>query len=253
LFRERDVIKLIKIGWDQVQISVDGPNARIQNYLRQARGAFQKAVRTARLFTLWKKRLKSDKPYLGFNTVLTRLVFDKMDEMIRLAAEVGSQLVYVEPLYPGYLKGERLELNEDEKRKFKKCIGKVMKLAKELGVSTNIDHFLEIELVDKSSFEQTVLKQVEKLSPTLLHAPCYQPWYLMGIKGSGLTGCCSTFETGEWIQNKSLEEIWFGPFFDRIREKMIKRELPSYCSKCSVVVVMDNRKLRKQLLKSVAV
>ncbi|MFC1888540.1 SPASM domain-containing protein, partial [Thermodesulfobacteriota bacterium] len=114
---------------------------------------------------------------------------------------------------------------------------------------TNADRFQRTDLVDKSSFEDVVIRECEAdvdANP-FLAAPCYQPWYLMGIKGCGLSGCCSTFEVGERIQEKSMQEIWFGDLFNRLRAEMLARDLPEYCSKCSVVVVMDNKEIRTRL------
>ena len=102
---------LVKIGWDQVQVSIDGPNAIINDHLRGVEGAFELAIKNIKTLRRIRDREKSSKPYIGFNTILNALNFDKLDKMIELAKEAGSELVYFEPLYPGYTK-ERLELNK---------------------------------------------------------------------------------------------------------------------------------------------
>jgi len=248
LFNKEDIENLVDIGWDQVQFSIDGPNPKIHDYLRGKKGIFEKATRNFKLLSEYKKQKKSSLPFLGVNTILNRLNYNKLDKMIELAHDIGSQLVYFEPLYPGYLSKERLELNEKEKKELPDHIKRAIKKAKELGISTNVDRFLDTNLIDKTHFSDIVMNYSPNSKNKFISAPCYQPWYLMGIKADGLSGCCSTFEDGEFVHNKSLKEIWFGRKFDNIRSNMLERKLPDYCRKCSVVVVVDNNEIRKRLM-----
>ena len=252
LFREADVEHVVRIGWDQVQFSMDGPDPETHDYLRNVPGTFDRATRNARRFSEYKKKLKSNLPYLGFNNVLCRLNYNKMSEMIELAKDVGYQLVYFEPIYGGYLETERLTLNEEEERDLAEHAARAKKLADKLGIHTNADRYAQrTELMDKSSFEKVVLRETEVDANPYLSAPCYQPWYLMGIKGCGLSGCCSTFEVGERILDKTLQEVWFGDLFNKLRGEMLSRKLPEYCAKCSVVVVMDNKEIREKLRRQI--
>ncbi len=249
LFRKEDVKKLVEINWDQIQISIDGPNSKIQDYLRNKKGGFANAVETARLFSKYKINFDKDQPYLGFNTVLNRLNYNMLDEMIDLAYDVGFQLVYFEPIYGGYLINERLTLNEEEKKELRHYAKKAKRRANRLKIDTNIDRFMQTKLVDKSDFKHVVIRETENSFNRFISAPCYQPWYLLGIKANGLAGCCSTFEVGESIQNKTFKDLWFSKTFNEIRNNMLNKNLPEYCSKCSVVVVMDNKDIRKNLKK----
>lgn len=245
LLNERDAKFLVEIGWDQVQFSIEGPNKEINNHLR-GKGSFESTTKAVKILRKVRDNLKSNKPYIGFNTILNRLNYDKLDAMLRLASDIGSELVYFEPLYPGYT-SERLDINREEK-KIKKYVKRASKIAKEVGIETNIKTFYDNWLVDKTNFEKTILKEVERLHNGFFSAPCFRPWYLMGIKASGFAGCCSTFEEGEFINKKSLKEIWFGKMFNKIRKNMIEKQIPHYCSKCSVVVLTENRELRKMLV-----
>lgn len=245
LLKERDAEFLVKIGWDQVQISIDAPDEKTNDHLR-GDGSFKGATEAVKTLRKVRDNLKSSKPFIGFNTILNRLNYNKLDNMVKLANDAGAELVYFEPLYPGYT-SERLALNDEENEKFKKYVKKVSKTAKELGIGTNVETFLETQLIDKTYFGKTIMKEVKDLKNGLLSSPCFRPWYLMGIKATGFAGCCSTFEAGEFINNKSLEDAWFGKVFNRLRGDMKKKDIPSYCSKCSVVVLTENRELRKML------
>lgn len=247
LLDEESTKQVVDIGWDQIQFSIDGPDAGTHDYLRGVKGTFKKAIENAKILSYCKEKDNKSNPYLGFNTILNRLNYDKIPEMIELCHEVGFQLIYFEPIYPGYLEKERLTLNEDEKEELQGYIKKAVDKAKKLKVSTNIRNFYKKHLIDKDHFEETVIKETKQDKHPYIKVPCYQPWYLMGIKGCGLAGCCSTFEIGERIQNKTLKEVWNGPIFNKIRQDMLSKKLPSYCSKCSVVVVMDNKEIRERL------
>ena len=251
LFDKEDIETLVKIGWDQIQFSIDGPTADIHNYLRRGKDAFEKATENVRLFSELKKKLNTTRPYIGFNMVLNKMNYDKIDQMIQLAHKTGSQLVYIEPVYCGYLSEEQLSLDGNETNELEGHIKNAIRLARQLKISTNADHFFQSYLIDKSHFEKIVLNEVSGTKNDIIMAPCLQPWYLMGIKGSGLAGCCSTFETGEYIHDKTLKEVWLGPVFEKIRKQMVEKTIPDYCSKCSVVVVMDNRKLRDRLKETI--
>lgn len=249
LFNKKSIQHTVSIGWDQIQFSVDAPDAKTHEYLRGIKGTFEKMIKNAQLLSSYKEKNAKSDPYLGFNTVLNRLNYNKVPEMIELCHKVGFQLVYFEPIYPGYLKKERLTLNEEEKEELQKYIKKATKTAKKLKISTNIDNFYKKDLIDKDKFEDTVVREVKQDENPYISLPCYQPWYLMGIKGCRLAGCCSTFEVGENIQNKTLKEVWNGKVFNSIRQDMLSKKLPPYCSKCSVVVVMENKSIREYLKK----
>lgn len=231
-----------------VQISLQGPDAESHNYITQRDFAFQDAVKTSKLISRTKERTEGSKPFLGYNTIITNRNHQKLEEMIQLANRAGSQLVYFEPIYPGYSK-VRLELNEEEGREMKRHIITSKRLAEKLKVNTNVDEYLNRYSIDKTAFEERVIEPVRRTERSFVNIPCFQPWYLMGIKGSGISGCCSSFEEGIDIHGKTLEEVWFSKSFDRRRKKMLKKELPPWCSKCSVVVLKSNEEIRKKLKK----
>jgi len=250
LVQEQAVRDIVEMGWDQVQISLDGPDAGSQDYLRAQKNVFSRAVHTAQRLTQYKRLLGSERPYVGFNTIITRKNYTRLAEHIQLAHDVGLQLVYFEPLYAGYVQRERLHLDLKETEEMQSYIDEAKRLADDLGVSTNVERFkLRKDFVDKGKLSDTILREAGNHFDPWLSLPCYQPWFLMAIKGSGLAGCCSSFEIGEHIHNKTLSEVWYGETFNRLRAGMLKKNLPYYCDKCSIYVVMDNKQIREELPK----
>ncbi|MFH8119392.1 MAG: radical SAM protein [Candidatus Aenigmatarchaeota archaeon] len=244
LLTEKDARVLVKIGWDQVQFSLDGPNKEINDYLRPP-NSFERVVKAVKTLRKIRDFKNSKKPYIGFNTILNKMNFDRIDEMINLAFDVGAELVFFEPIYPGYCDVD-LTVPIKKLKEWRRMVKKCDKLAKKLGVETNVKDFLEVDLTDKTNLKEKILREVEGIEG-FIGAPCFRPWYLMGVKASGFAGCCSTFEVGEFVQGKSLKEIWFGKIFNKLREEMLNKKIPKYCSKCSIVVLLENRILRKML------
>jgi MoaA/NifB/PqqE/SkfB family radical SAM enzyme len=246
LLTRRDAEFLVGIGWDQVQFSIDGPNKEVNDFLRPP-NSFERIIKAVRILRKTRDSANSKKPYIGFNTILNRLNFEKISEMIELAHGVGAELVFFEPIYPGYSEVD-LTIPKEKTKELIKAVKKGERTAKELGIDTNIRKFLEVHLADKTNLKEKILKEANGLKE-FAGAPCFRPWYLMGIKASGFAGCCSTFETGEFIQGKHLKEVWFGKTFSKLREEMIKKKIPDYCSKCSIVVLTENRFLREKMMK----
>jgi MoaA/NifB/PqqE/SkfB family radical SAM enzyme len=244
LLQPKDAEFLVKISWDQVQFSIDGPTKEINDFLRPP-NSFDRIIIAIKTLRKIRDKKGLNKPYIGFNTVLNKMNYMLIPEMIEMAHDVGSELVFFEPIYPGYSEID-LTIPMNETKKLKKVVKKGEKLAKKLGIATNIRDFLEIHLMDKTNLRRKILKEVENVEG-FLGVPCFRPWYLMGIKASGFSGCCSTFEIGEFIQGKNLKEVWYGKTFTKLRREMLHKKIPYYCSKCSIVVLMENRFLRKML------
>jgi len=248
LFDGEAVRRLVAAEWDQVQISINGPDAATHNFIARDDAAFQRAVKTSKLFARTKEELGKNNPFVGFNSIITKQTHDRLREIIELADEAHSQLVYFEPIYPGYTSQIRMKLNQKERQKVAAEADKIKKRANKLGVNTNIEQFSQAKLLAKNDFKNKI-KQSTPKQKGFNSVSCFQPWYLMGIKGSGLAGCCSTFETGVDIHNRTLKEVWYSDEFEGIRESMLDKQLPAYCSKCSVVVMKENEKIRERLQK----
>lgn len=93
LLTRRDAEFLVNIGWDQVQFSIEGPNKEVNDFLRPP-NSFERIIKAVRTLRRARDSAKLKKPYIGFNTILNRMNFEKISEMIELAHEVGADLVF---------------------------------------------------------------------------------------------------------------------------------------------------------------
>ena len=77
---------------------------------------------------------------------------------------------------------------------------------------------------------------------------CYEPWWNMIIRANGRVGPCCMFDyTAEYCHTKSLEEIWHGEYFTRIRENIQSGKLLDFCARCNPSQVVDNRRIREEM------
>jgi MoaA/NifB/PqqE/SkfB family radical SAM enzyme len=235
LFDEEKVKKFVKLGFDEMQFSLDAADEKTGDYLR-GEGSFNKLIKTLKLFKLWKKKYKKEKPVITFHSVLSNKNYDKFDKVIRLAEKLNICGCDLNLLVIHSEIGRKLDLNEKQKKEFLKLAIKYNKLAEKLDIGTNILDLAE-ENILAAPIRKTVIEdsKQEKLhsKKTFITSPCFEPWLRLTIHADGKVGsCCSIVDEEEFIENimdKNLKEIWFGKKFNKLREYVIKKNLPKVC------------------------
>ena len=86
-----------------------------------------------------------------------------------------------------------------------------------------------------------------KKEPKFNNLSCYYPWYNISIFSDGRTAPCFLFHEGTNIENKSLKEIWFGDFFEDVRENFLEDKLKGVCKNCNAWNVEKMDEIRKKL------
>jgi MoaA/NifB/PqqE/SkfB family radical SAM enzyme len=255
LFLEEDIKRLVKIGWDQILFSLEGPDAKIHDSLTGVKGSFNKSVEAMSLFKGWKQKLRMKKPSYSFHTVLTNKNYTRLEEMIRWGYKLGTCGVCFEPLNVWSKEGAKLKLDEEQTKEFQNLISSALKTSKKLNIPTNLKSLQEINLIRKEDMEKVIESDIKKLDKKkncpLLTVPCFNPWLNLEIRISGhVVPCrlCDTHQYANKIHKKSLKEIWYGSYFNRIRNQILKNKLPRYCNTCASGVVIDFRELREELL-----
>lgn len=101
------------------------------------------------------------------------------------------------------------------------------KFAKDYGIQSNMSEFIDTKLVEKANEMNEIILPVEKLDDKN-YIPCFAPWYAINIDAHGIAMPCSQFnpKNGVDINQKSLEKIWYGKLFDKIRKNMKNKKLP---------------------------
>jgi MoaA/NifB/PqqE/SkfB family radical SAM enzyme len=254
LFTEKMIKKLVEVEWDRILFSLEGPNAKVHDYLTQVKGSFEKETRNIMLFKKWKEKLGKNKPTYSIHCVLNNKNYDKLEEMIELGYELGCDGVNFEPLMIWSKEGEKLKLSEEQMRELKFHIERALKKARELGIYSNIGEWKEKKFVIKKDMREILKEGLNPDGKNLLNSPCFLPWLNMEIRVSGRVTACRVCndETGcENILDKSLKEIWLGKYFTNLREEFLRGNLPNYCKDCASGLIIRMKNLRNALTRKV--
>ncbi len=240
LFTKSMIKELVKIGWDTILFSINGPNKEIDDYLRGKKGAFEKSIETINLFTYLKKKLKKEKPKLNLVPVLNNKNFSKLNEFVELANKFDMNSIVLQPLEVKNNKlGNMLKLNEKQKKEYKYNLKNMIKLANKYHIYVNfndMDDGLSKE-ERRGAINQDFKAEENKLLPIL----CYEPFQFMLVNVNGEVYPCHICSTPDDkinfgnIKDKNLKDIWYGEHFNNFRKDLINKNLSYRCKKFCVL------------------
>ncbi len=246
---------IVDMGWDRIVFSLDAPDAETNDYLRGIDDAFEKTTNAIKLLESIKKRKNKNKPEICIHMVLCNKNHEKIGEMFELAHSLGCNNLFIEPLVLLALEteaGRDLMLKDEHKKQLLLEIEKAKSIANKYHFKTNLEK-LKLQFIERvNKMDETIMKEVNVVKARtrneIVSIPCYYPWYQMIIRPWGVVGPCCMFDNiGDNVKEKSLEEIWFGEHFNKIREKLKRGLLPNFCFKCNPGQVQENMKIRKVL------
>jgi MoaA/NifB/PqqE/SkfB family radical SAM enzyme len=245
LFNSDDVRKIVKIGWDRITFSLDGPDAKTNDSIR-GKGSFENVMKSINLFNQMKRRMKRRLPTLKFNVVINKKNYNKIGKMIELAKEVNCSIVHFDSLTVHSEIGKKIRLTKKQEEEFDKYVDTTKKLAESLRILTDINSLTSVFLEKSNEMEEILEREGD--SKDFFSLVCYEPWWHLVIKTNGtVQPCCLYDEKEENVKNKSLRKIWFGEFFENIRENIKQKQLSKYCSICNAGQVFENRRIREVL------
>jgi MoaA/NifB/PqqE/SkfB family radical SAM enzyme len=252
LLEEKDIKKIVKMGWDRIHFSIDSADSETHDYLRDVKGSFEKTIKAVILLNKYKLKYGKENPMLTLNIVISNKNYNKLNEYVELANELKADYMFVEPLMVYSESGKKLKLNKKQRDELQTYIKKAKKLAEKYKIDNNFatkDKNLDSEIVKKTSRMKSLLISDTNSFSGFLSVPCFRPWNNMTIKYNGLVGHCGLILEGDNIKDKSLKDVWYGKKMGIIREKMIKKKLLEHCSRCVPSDVTQRRRLRKELSK----
>lgn len=262
LFTPKSIELLVKWGWDRIKFSIDGPDEKVHDDIRQTPGAFRRTIRNIRTFVKIKKKFKSNKPRLILQSVLSVENYRRFPDLVELGHEIGVDEMLLLPLTVFDASMKHLKLNTEERKEFKPILKKCIKLLKEFRIETNYQEYLNEKYLEKTEnmneimmeeMEKTIKKEYPEFEDPVENfkfLPCYAPWIHATIIANGNIAPCFSpwvWNTKVSIKNNSLKKLWYGNYFKNFREVIMKRKLPDNCKKCCVYEVFNNRKIRKGL------
>lgn len=241
LFKERDIERLVELGFDRIIFSIDAPDYETNDYLRGAKGAFDKSVGNIKLFKEFKTKNNAENPEIYINAVLTSKIWNKIDNFLSLCSENAVDKLVLNPLR---LQGEvreslenefteNLALTKEQKIHISKNLPKFFEMSKKLGVELEINGIEEgYEPYEK---EYNKIEKEPIVSNSLISSLCFEPFTTILIGPMGEVGCCcgDEYERSPLnIRGKSLKEVWNSDYLSSIRKKMIENISMRGCFSC---------------------
>ena len=281
LLTETEVRTIVECGWDMLMFSMDSHEAEVHDRLRNTPRTFERATRAMELFKHWKKRLGTDRPKIVFNSVLFRDNHEKIPQLVEMAGRLGCEDITLIPLIKFDDHAPGLELDESRMAAFEKRIDAVLEVSRRSGVSTNAESFRRHKVEDTSRMDEIILYDLESKGghpgdPDRTHeethdahegsphgaphgdrrdgaldfceTPCFEPYLNVVIQMTGqVSPCCMLSTTKENVKEKSLQEIWHGPYFRRLRTMLASGDLPDGCKTCVFQQVVRTKEIRDDL------
>lgn len=274
LLEDEHIRSIIKMGWDSINVSIDGKDAQTHDNIRQVKGVFKKVTETIQRLNIYREKQDQKVPCITLNMVLNKLNYNQLPDMVRLTKDLGADAIFVEPMIVYHETGKRLMMDNKQVKQMRSIIQKTEELAKELDVFTFISCIeseeekkkFNKELIRKTSNIRNVIVSNSKKATKkemipflsrphysntikkILSIPCYHPWFYLTISADGsVTHCGECKGSNANIQNMSLSDIWLSKHMQKTRASFFDENLPQYCNKCRPNVIGDIRIVRKSI------
>jgi MoaA/NifB/PqqE/SkfB family radical SAM enzyme len=249
LFKPGMLEKLVEMGWERILVSLDGPDAEINDYIRGS--GFEKATAMIRRLYELRKERGAAAPVLGIYSTITNMTYDKIDQFVELAHELQidsglhvSGLIAHEDPSDG---AQEFELTPEQKSQLPEYIEIGMARANVLGVECQFEEYLNEELVHDGMDMHREFKPAR--TDGLAGAMCYEPWMSAAIMADGSLGpCCALYSKDALtIKDGTFEEIWEGAYMTKVREGILTGEPPDYCRRCPSNLYIHKERQRATL------
>ena len=251
LFNEEMVKELVNAEWDLIAISLDGPDAETQDYLRGVKGTFDKIIKNIKLFNKWKKKMGKTFPEIIFIPVVSNKNCKKVKDMVILAKNLEVKKLEFKPLTLVYTQeSKKLQLTDDDMKHFRKIAKEAIIYANQYDIITNLDSFI---CEDVNKISKNIVKVIKKdiiKKESKANLICFLPFFYIAISNNGSVEPCVVRQDKiiEDITQKKLKFIWEGDYFNSFREKILEGKFPKQCKGCCGGMLFENRKIRKRLL-----
>jgi MoaA/NifB/PqqE/SkfB family radical SAM enzyme len=247
LFDDKLIDQVIETEWDELHFSLDAPDPAVNDYLRGKKGVFEKVAKVMCRIHGRKHfrfgRGVMDAPRMLVHAVVTNKNFRMLADMVRFAHAVGCFRVNFDYIIAYRPEQHALKLNDDERLEIHEHALEGIRVAKELGVITTLEHFLHQETMDRGA-----MTFPQEGPEDAAHAPCLNPWYYLVVQPTGqVSPCCVITGTGEDVR-EGLGDVWTkGEYFSQLRTSMKKKEMTDLCRNCTVAITSRNDYIRDYL------
>lgn len=247
LFTRKDIRRIVAMGWDTVNFSLDAPTAEVHDPLRGQAGAFRKCLAALRAFVREKKKKDRAVPCLGINMVLTNHNVHLVPDMIRFAARAGCGELLFQALMQLTEEALSLKLDNSTQQDFMRVARQDLQLAEGLGLRTNLREFSTTAIIEKSMEVHKILRADTSHRENMFESiPCYEPWQGLSIAPEGKVSVCTPLaeRSGTVGDAVNCRRVWLGQEVESIRRMMLSSDISGLCKECCTNRVFENRYIR---------
>jgi MoaA/NifB/PqqE/SkfB family radical SAM enzyme len=236
--------QLLDTCWDEVHVSIDGPNPAIHDALRGQAGAFARTVRNTCRLAVRRRRSGRTTPRIALHFVLTNRNHRTLTEMIGLAHAVGAERVDFDALIAYRPEQRALELDAEQRAEVPSLARAALQEAERLGIATTLAHFLQPDRLQRGSFVPPIPTE-----PGLAGAPCLKAWHHLVVQADGKTSpCCVLAGEGGSVATDPLDQVWReDPFLRTVRTSMLAKSPLPRCRECSWNILGHEAAIRAHL------
>lgn len=247
---EESMKALIKAGWDCLSISLDGPDAAVNDAIR-FEGAFNKISTTLHALRDMKKHYRSVLPTVSIHMTVTAQNHNRLEDMVAFCLDNGVDMLAASPLIENGMEDTGYPLNRDERAALPSYIRSAVKKADAAGLPHTL---LNLLMLVEEAESDTVTGKPACPEPTnmLAGTHCLEPWTGVSIVSSGhISPCCFFWdEKAESIRDMTLAEAWNGSYMAVFRERMLQGRLRGECIHCPFPHSEDHVALKEALQKT---
>ena len=219
LLNKANIGKIFESGLDVVHVSIDSGNPETYRSIRV--GAELEDVK-ARAKNLVDQRNKmQSKLRVNINSILMRRNYREIEDMVRLASEIGvDQVIFCDIQYSfdvGISKRyESLRLaDEGEKKEMRRLFGSAKALSEKLKIPISLPRL-----------EQPKTREY-----------CEQPWIYLVVKDTGKVRPCCAIHHKEFgdLTREDYRTIWNNSEFQSFRKTLLSEDIPTECKHCGML------------------
>jgi radical SAM protein with 4Fe4S-binding SPASM domain len=229
LLNNDDIIEIVDKEMSTLTLSIHGITKKTYQQIMGNNKVFKKVVSNLEKIKEAKKNLNKFVPSVQINVVVNSLNYGDIPQMIEFFGKLGCEYLAfhymrcyedIQPI------AKNFELAQDQLEKLKVWIQELSKTSEEKGI-----------IIRSQTLENKIpVCSEERL--WFLRLRCYEPWYGISIHPDGRVSRCTAFFTRKEtasIREDTLENIWYGKFFEEVRENVIKGIMMKGCSQCGLI------------------
>jgi MoaA/NifB/PqqE/SkfB family radical SAM enzyme len=236
---------IVRMGWDDVNISLDGPDPEINDLLR-GNGTFKKIIRAMQLINYRKKSLNKEKPYLYIYTVVSKKNYLSLDRLVNLAISHKMRGLFLQPVVVRDSHSKRWMMDNSDIGRYKKVLQLIRKKMLKNEIYTNIEYLDKCQNISEEEKDADGKKKAGKD----IRMECFSPWLNITVSSDGRAGSCppSIEYSGSCnIKKSCLKSLWFGETFNELREKILDNKKPDFCRNCGSMESVSNNIVLKEI------